>query len=153
MTMTDGLRTTQTCAIRAMDGTTREFEGYLLGSGTSRLDTHIHPPGAIPEGLRCSGCRWNEVRIWRSVSDNCYVVGVKGHTSVSGEEHRYKSWWATSADGVLDLLLVKPPARRAFGKPEGYRELPEASYDAIDEASERDPEISRVLLDFEDSRA
>lgn len=141
--------TTTTYTVRGLDSQLRTFDGQLLGFGTSQMDSHIHPPGQLPEGLRCSGCRWTETRIWWSATDSSYVVGVKGHSSLPGEQHRYKSWWATSADGVLDVLLTTPPPRRALLFPVGYRELPTANYDALLEAAEDDRDLSEVLLAWE----
>lgn len=148
MPMTDTAQS-RMCAVRSLSGDIREFDGCLLGFGTSQLDTHIHPPGVLPDGLRCSGCRWTEVRIWWSNVDNCYVVGVKGVTSVAGESDRYKSWWATTADGVLEVLLATPSRKHAIGKPEGWRWLPGASYDAMDQASDVNLPIRTVLETWE----
>lgn len=135
--------------VKHLDGEARQFQGWLLGEGSSRLESHIHPLGDPPPGLRCSGCRWVEARIWWSQTDQCYVIGIKGHTSIDGEQHRYKSWWAVTPEGVLDALLVKPPARRAQTS-DSSRELPQANYAALEQAAERDPALARVLDAWED---
>lgn len=134
--------------IRDLNGQEHQFEGRRLGFGTSRLHTHIHPTNQPPpEGVRCSGCRWSEVRVY-SIADGGYVVGIKGHTDVPGEEHRYKCWWSETGEGALACLLITPPRRRSRGVP-GEKELPVANRVALQEAARWDDEIDDALLAFE----
>lgn len=137
------------CRIRALTGELHEFTGRLLGVGTARRETHIHAPDQpLPAGLRCSGCRWTEVRLYWSASSKCYVAGIKGHTEIPGETNRYRCWWSPSAEGALAVLLVEPPPRRASGAP-GERELPVANRAALEQAAEQDPDIDRALSAWE----
>lgn len=150
------------CVVRDLQGRAHPFWGALLGFGSSRLDTHIHAPSQPPVGaIRCSGCRWTEVRIYWQPDQSSpfgpnstvsalglYVVGIKGTTQVPGEFHRYKCWWASTAQGALSCLLVTPPPRRARGAV-GEKELPVANRLALEQAAELDPAIEVALSDWE----
>jgi hypothetical protein len=130
--------------VRTTHRATQTFVGALLGSGTSRRDGHLHPPDRPPApGVRCSGCRWTETKIFWSADDRQYVISMIGRSVLPGETDRVKTVWTASAEGVLDTLLIKPP-RNVGGDPDRL-ELPQPNADALEEASERDPALDEVF--------
>lgn len=125
------------------------FPGYELGFGTSRRDSHLHPPGRfVAPGTRCSGCRWSEVKIMWSTRDESYVISMTGKSIVPGEEDKVKLVWAKEPDDVIDALLVPPRGNRS-----GSLELPQANADSLDEAAHRDPRLAAAFADYESGDA
>lgn len=134
-------------------GDHKMFKGRVLGTGTSRKFTHIHPLSDPPgPGVRCSGCRWNETRIMWSEDDTCFVVEISGISSVPGDENRYRSWWVPRVEDLIEVLLINtPPRRRATGSPE--QEIPRANRDALEEAADNDNRVDAILTAYEDEEA
>lgn len=121
--------------------------GILLGVGTSRRDSHLHPPGTSPDpGVRCSGCRWAETRIYWSDDDLQYIVSILGKSIIEGETERIKAIWAETPMSVLENLLISPP-RNAEDR--DRLEMPPPNYDALVMAADRDPRLDAVLDEWE----
>lgn len=102
--------------------------GVVLGHGTSKLDSHLHPIGAVTErGRGCSGCRWSEATVILATggSEDQYLIHSTGRTVLEGEETRYKLVWTTDPGSVLKSLLVHPRPRGPFGDPNGRRDVME----------------------------
>lgn len=135
--------------IRNGPHTIHRFDGRLLGFGSARMASHVHPPNEGPGNLRCSGCRWTEVRIYWSDTDSCYLVGLMGYSQIPSERIKYRAWWADSAVAALYHLLVDVPERRASGV-YGEKELPIANHAALESASKRDIAIALALTAWED---
>lgn len=127
------------------DGSAWEFEGTLLGFGTSRRGSHQdHPPGVYPKpGARCSGCRWAEISIYRAL-DGTYVVHIVGRSDVPGERSRIRTIWAKDASAALDGLLVTRP-RKFSPNGDSQLELPQPNHDALDDASKHDASLQAIL--------
>lgn len=135
--------------IRNGPNTVHWFDGRLLGFGSARMASHVHPPQDGPGQLRCSGCRWTEVRIYWSDTDGCYLVGLMGYSAIPGERIKYRAWWVESAIAALYHCLVDVPERRSSGV-YGEKELPTANHAALESASKRDIGIALALTAWED---
>lgn len=119
------------------------FTGERLGFGTSRRDSHLHPPSQLPPpGKRCSGCRWTETALYWSDTDDQYIASIVGRSDIPSEHDKYKVVWTPDADEVLEALLVPPP--RSTNR-DGPLELPQPNFDALDEAAESDGDLLEAL--------
>lgn len=118
-----------------------QFQGYLLGEGTSYRPTHMHPPGSYPpRGTRCPGCRWTDTRILWSTDDKCYVVTTIGNTQVPEEQIRTFTIWTSSSTEVVESLLVNPPSHVKRTRPQ----LPSQNEEAVESAADYDDAIDQA---------
>lgn len=85
-----------------------EFDGMLLGAVSTHRPGHRgHTPDQpVAKGQRCSGCRWYEVRIFRSDGGH-YAVHTVGASSLPNEVNRHRLRWAVSAREVIEILTTR----------------------------------------------
>lgn len=128
-------------------------DATFLGFSSTQMSRHTgHGPGeyAAQGGVRCSACRWYEMRLFRVHDDanpraQHYVMHHLGGSRVPGEVSlcRYEDAW--SGHEVVELVTVRPSpdetdahgrARAPFLTRPGARLLAQAAShdDAIDDA-------------------
>lgn len=114
-----------------------QFEGVLLGSASSRRNNHSPHEGdcALP-GVRCSACRWFEVRIFRTIEQE-YVVEMTGQTVVYGEKTRHRAELTRSPHWVVEVLTQRDNDRRF---------IPLVSKRALSEAAANDVALEDAYL-------
>jgi hypothetical protein len=125
-----------TWSVQGFDSTLT-FSGDLIGEASSQRRRHTEhdQPFAAP-GLRCSACRWFEVRIFRT-ADLEYVVEMTGQTIVDGERVRHRVETTASPYWVIDIL-TQHDAERRF--------IPIVSKRALAEAAARDVAIESAYV-------
>jgi hypothetical protein len=118
---------------RGFDGDV-EFQGRLLGSASSQLKVHKSHAGekVAPAGVRCSACRWIEIRIFKKKTGE-YVLELTGHTIVTGEKTRHRVEVTASPHWVIEVLTQRPDGRDPF--------IPRVAKHALSEAAASDPEM------------
>lgn len=135
-------------------GSAHEFTGELIGEGTSHRASHLHPASQPPApGVRCSGCRWTETRIFFSETDDSYIVQTIGRSVLEGEEDKIKATWAEQARNVIEALLLPPPRHVVRAGGTTARELPQPSLQALAQAAENDGDIADALDGWRDNQA
>lgn len=122
----------------AADDPERVVRGRLLGEASSRREFHNHPGDHLPEGTRCSACRWFEVKIVR-VHDEppTWLVYTAGFSALPGEVTIPKAVLTTSPWEVVELMtvrnskdgtLIPRPNARALAQAAGHDLLVEDAY-------------------------
>jgi hypothetical protein len=99
--------------VRNRDGDVVEFEGWLLGSGSSKTERKL---------------RWFEVDLYRTV-DGRYLTHTRGMSRLAGERTLHNLTETTNAVRVAQGLIVHNRGRTF---------MPDASADALEEAGVRD---------------
>lgn len=133
-------------AVDTGSGGTHEFTGELVGEGTSHRTSHLHAPTERPApGVRCSGCRWTETRIFFSDTDDSYIVQTIGRSVLEGEEDKVKTTWAEEARDVIEALLLPPPRHVTRSSHQRQLELPQPSLQALVQAAENDADVADAL--------
>lgn len=137
---------------------TIEFEGRLLGEASSRAPKHaglVHDEGSFaPPGLRCSACRWFEVRIYTAdempddemstdAVEAAWIVETVGKSVVPGETDRRQFRRVTEPRQVIGVLVQTKRASRP-GE-EGDTFIPATSRHALDQAADRDDRLTDVI--------
>lgn len=112
--------------------------GRLLGSASSRRPSHNHAGPVLPEGARCSACRWFEVRIVRVADDPAaWLVYTAGFSDLPGEVTIPKVVRTTSPWEVVELMTIRNskdgtiiprPNARALAQAAGHDELIQDAY-------------------------
>lgn len=114
-----------------------QFEGTLLGYASSKRSNHsAHDEECAPAGVRCSACRWFEVRIFRTTEQE-YVVEMTGQTLVDGEKTRHRAEVTQSPYWVIDVLTQRDNDRTF---------IPLVSKRALAEAAVHDLELKDAYI-------
>jgi hypothetical protein len=125
--------------VHGFDGSL-EFEGSLLAAASSRRQNHSsHNEEFAPPGLRCSACRWFEVRIFRTCDDE-YVVEMTGQTLVPRETVRHRAEITRSPRWVVEMLTQSENNRRF---------IPMVSKRVLAEAATRDTSLEDAYTRFD----
>lgn len=105
-----------------------DFQGKILGSGTSRALQHNHPgydyitqapPASAhssPYKPKCSACRWNEVTVYKA-EDGSYVAYTEGQTIVPGENVYSRIFQVRGGVALVDALTVRTPGGPFLPRP------------------------------------
>lgn len=124
-----------------------EFDGQLLGEATSRASKHavlVHDEGSFAApGMRCSACRWFEVRIYTERSDDpTWIVETVGRTIVPGETDRRQFRRVTEPRQVV-AVLVQTKRQRPGEDADTF--IPATSRYALDQAADADERLAEVI--------
>lgn len=129
---------------------TIEFDGRLLGEASSQASKHavlVHDNGSFaPPGMRCSACRWFEVRIYADDSADqpppAWIVETVGRSQVPGETDRRQFRRVTEPRQVV-AVLVQTKRQRQGEDAETF--IPATSRYALDQAADNDERLSEVI--------
>lgn len=145
----DPARDLRTFTVAGRDDEVIQFDGVLLGTGTSQRDEHTHHRSRTArKGEKCSACRWFEVALYRrwftpDRSESDYVVHTVGVSTVPGEQRLSRVSFTTSAFEVLELLTVRKPDSDPFIAVQSSRALAQA---ASRDEDIRDAYINRAVV-------
>lgn len=145
-----GLFTLEGFDTQAGRPSTIEFEGRLLGEASSRASRHavlIHDDGSFaPPGMRCSACRWFEVRIYAddtgATNEDAWIIETVGRSQVPGETDRRQFRRVTEPRQVV-AVLVQTKRQRPGLDAETF--IPATSRHALDLAADNDERLSEVI--------
>lgn len=129
----------QRWVVQGYDGT-YEFDGYLLGAASSKRSSHrSHEDECTyaPPGVRCSACRWIEIRIFRNYAGE-YVLELTGQTIITGEKVRRRVEVTQSPHWVIEVLTQKRDTGECF--------IPLVAKHALSEAAALDPGVEAAFV-------
>lgn len=98
-----------TWLVPSLDGEDAVFGGRFLGVSSSRARGHVAHPGEYArKSVRCSACRWSELRIFKRTS-GWYVVHTLGRSCVPGEIDGYRphARFVLTPPEVLETLTTR----------------------------------------------
>lgn len=103
------------------------FTGTLLGEASSKYESHNHDEKYVSQStqIRCSACRWQEVRLYKTHTGK-YIVYTVGKTVIAGERDFIRLRETTSAFEIIELLTVRRTAKTFLPVP-AARALAQAS--------------------------
>jgi hypothetical protein len=125
----------------------------VLGFASSFKDqSHTgHRPGTAPlKGRPCPACRWADVAVLKTITDDpqrepvSYVLVLMGKSEVPDEEHRIKTVWSDDPEEILRGMVVNNHNTGA------KRKIPFTNATAFREAARVDTGIAAVCEQYDE---